>query len=256
MSDSEHSSAPSGAGKPRVLGRPEKQPLMKRFYKDVTVAAAGNAFRVLLDGRPLKTPGKLVLAVPNEPLAEAIAAEWRAQGAEINPMTMPLIRLINTALDAVSGREAEVAVDIVKYAGSDLICYRAESPAGLVAKQSAAWDPLIAWAASELGASFTLAKGILHVTQPAAALEAIRRVVTPCDALHLSALHVLTTLMGSCILALAVAKRHLDADAAWSAAHVDEDWQLSQWGEDTEAAQRRLQRRAELQAAVVLLELA
>jgi len=238
-----------------MLGRPEKKPLPKRFYAEAAVEAAGSGFRVVLDRRAIKTPGKLLLAVPTAALAEAIAGEWRAQAITIDPHTMPLTRLANTALDGVSGREAEVAEDIVSYAASDLLCYRAESPEGLVRRQSAAWDPVLAWASAALGADMRVAPGIMPVTQSPGALERIRSHVTPLDALRLTALHVMTTLMGSGLLALATAKGRLTAEQAWACAHVDEDWQISQWGTDGEAAARREHRWQEMQAAARFLKL-
>jgi len=237
----------------------DKPSLPRRFYKSVTVAPPSEGqpggFRVLLDSRPVRTPMKQVFEVATPELAEAIAAEWQAQGTHVDPRAMPLTRLVNSALDGVRGRENEVAQDIVKYAGSDLLCYRAESPAGLVDKQAHHWDPVLAWANEALAAPFVTAKGVVHVSQEPAALQRLADRLAKASALQLAALHVITTLTGSALLACAALDGRLDADALWAAAHVDEDWQISQWGEDQEAAERRRARRAEFDAAYRILSL-
>ena len=168
---------------------------------------------------------------------------------------MPLTRLANTALDGVRGREPEVRADVVKYAGSDLLCYRAERPEGLVARQREIWDPLLAWAQARLGAEFRIAQSLMPVAQPVESLERLGEALAPLDAFRLTALHVVTTLTGSALLALAVLERHLEVEAAWSAAHVDEDWQIAQWGADTEADARRAARWREMLSAARMLEL-
>lgn len=238
-------------------------PKPRRFYKHAEVAVlpqqeAGREaklFQVLLDGRPVKTPRKVVLAVPHRALAEAIAAEWNAQGEEIDPVTMPLTRFANSIIDGVIGREAEVRADIVKYAASDLLCYRAEGPVGLVQRQAAAWDPVIRWARRALEARLVLTAGVMPVAQPASALEGIAAALKPLDAYRLTSIHVMTTLTGSALLALAHCHGELSAAEAWEAAHVDEDWQIEQWGEDAEAAERRRRRWDEMEAASRLLGL-
>lgn len=233
-----------------------RQPLPRRFYTVASVDTVGDReHRLLLDGRPARTPRKALLALPGRPLAEALAAEWEAQTAHVDPAAMPLTRLANTALDGVTGREAEVRADIVKYGGSDLLCYRAEHPAGLVARQTALWDPVLAWAAGIAGAPFAVQRGIMPVAQAPSALAGLERSLAGLGAFGLTAVHAMTTLMGSALLALAVQRRHLQADSAWEAAHVDEDWQIAEWGEDEEAARRRAQRRLEMEAAARMLAL-
>lgn len=228
--------------------------LPNRVYTDVTVEPLDDGWTVLLDGRTIRTPAKAVFRVAAKPLAEAIAAEWEAQGKRVDPSTMPLSRLANTAIDRVAGREAAVAKEIAGYAGSDLLCYRADQPEGLVARQRSAWDPVLAWSRDAMGAEFVTVAGIVHRDQPAAALEIVHRELKDEDALSLSALHTITTLTGSAILALALARCALTSDEVWAAAHVDEDWQVSQWGEDAEAAARRAVRRKEFDAAALVLE--
>jgi len=233
-----------------------RRELPKRFYKHADYAHSGGGFTVRLDGKAARTPGRATLTVPDEPLAAAIVAEWNAQREEIAPATMPLTRIANAAIDGVSTRMAAVRSDIVAYAGSDLLCYRAASPAALVRRQDAAWTPLVAWAAEELGARLVVVEGITHVAQPPASLAAVERALTACDAFRLAALHTITTVTGSAIVALAVARGRLTAAEAWTAAGVDEDWQAEQWGEDAEAAARRAARRRELEAAAFILECA
>ncbi len=227
----------------------------KRFYKDVGTAPEGDGFAILLDGKPIRTPAKAKLSVPSQALAEAIAEEWRAQGERIDPATMRLTKLANSAIDGVRGRESAVLDDLIAFAGSDLLCYRAEGPEGLVAKQNEHWDPVLAWAKQELGAPLNLAQGIVHVAQPEGSLDRLRERLKRLDAFRLAALHVMTSLTGSALLPLTVASGRLTPDEAWAAAHVDEDWQISQWGQDAEAAARRARRRQEFDASCRLLEL-
>jgi len=244
------------ADKPaKTPGKEPLAPLPKRFYSDVTVAPAEGGFALLLDGKPVRTPRKLPLKVPTRALAEAIAAEWAAQKERVDPATMPLSKLAITAIDGVASHMPDVAAEIVKFAGSDLLCYRAEAPEPLKVLQAAAWDPMLRWAEAELGARFSTAKGVMPVTQRPEALERVAAAVAPFDAMALTSLHVLTALTGSAILALAHAAGRISAEEAWTAAHVDEDWQISQWGVDVEAAERRARRWAEMQAASRFLEL-
>jgi chaperone required for assembly of F1-ATPase len=230
-------------------------PRPKRFYRTVSVKGVPSAFRVLLDGKPMRTPARKELAVPARGLAEALAAEWEAQGEHIDPASMPLTRLVNSALDGVAGREAEVRAEIAKYAASDLVCYRAEGSAELVRRQTQAWDPVLAWVRAELDAHLVTGHGIVPVVQPQAAIAAIEGALGRLDPLALAAHHVMTTLTGSALLALAHAGGRLTAEEAWAAAHIDEDWQISRWGEDAEAQARRARRWAEMQAASRLLSL-
>jgi chaperone required for assembly of F1-ATPase len=230
------------------------KPLARRFYKEASAGAA-SPFQILLDGRAVKTPKKRGLAVPAKALADAIADEWQAQQEFIDPSRMPLTRFANTAIDAVGETLNAVAADIVAYAGSDLVCYRAEAPEELVVRQSRDWNPIVAWADTMLHAKFKVVPGVVHVRQSPEALDAVAKALIPHDAFRLTGLHVLTTLTGSALLALAVAGGSLSADAAWGAAYVDEDYQISVWGEDTEAAARRHGRRAEFDAACRWLKL-
>jgi chaperone required for assembly of F1-ATPase len=173
----------------------------------------------------------------------------------IDPALMPLTRLSNTIIDAVVGARAEVAADITKYLGSDLVCYRADQPAGLVARQSAHWDPVLAWARDALGARFVLTTGITHVAQPDAAIAAAARAI-PDDPWRLGAVSVVTTLTGSALLALALAAGVTTSEAVWTAAHVDEDWNIEFWGHDELALKRREYRATEMAAAATVLKLA
>lgn len=233
-----------------------KASLPKRFYAHATTRAeADHKVGLLLDGKPVRTPGKAPLIVPNKALAEEIAAEWEGQGERIDPETMPLTKLANSVIDGVEGREAAVIDDILGYAGSDLLCYRAERPEGLVAMQTEHWDPVLRWAKQDLGAPLKLSEGVMHVAQPQSSLDAIRARLTGFDAWRLAALHVLAGLSGSALLALAVALGRLSPEEAWQAAHVDEDWQISQWGEDAEAKDRRARRHRDFTAAAKMLSL-
>lgn len=233
-----------------------RPPLPKRFYQEATVAERDGAFALLLDGKPAHTPARQPLSVPSRALAEAVAQEWAGQGSEIDPRAMPLTRLVNSALDGVASRREEVRDDLVRYARSDLTCYRAEGPERLVAAQGAAWDPVLAWARDEIGARFVLGEGVMHVEQPDPAVQAVaRRLAGIASPFRLAALHAMTTLTGSVLIALAHAAGRLAAVEAWAAAHVDETFQEGVWGEDEEAMARRAAREAEFRAASRLFAL-
>lgn len=230
-------------------------PLPKRFYSDAAVGSRDGGWAILLDGRPVRTPAKKLLLVPVELLATTLAAEWQAQVTQIDPSTMPLTRLVNSALDGVTGREAEVAAEVVTYAGGDLLLYRADGPAALVAQQAAVWDPIIAWVEQWAGGRFILGEGIMPVTQPQGTLGKIAANIAGIAALPLAALNVMTTLTGSALLALAHAHGAVNLTEAWVAAHVDEDYQIAKWGTDTEAEVRRANRWRDMQAASRLWQL-
>lgn len=239
----------------RAAARTARPQLPKRFYASADVGKSEEGFRVLLDGKPVQTPGRRPLATPSAALSAAIAAEWAAQGERLDPETMPLTRLVNSTIDGVADRMAEVEADIVKYAGSDLVSYRAAEPAGLAAAQAAAWDPLMAFARERLDAPLAATEGVVFVAQPPEAARAVARAVRAyagADAgtpFRLAALHSMTTLTGSCLIALALALREIDLPAAWAAAHVDEDHQMRTWGADAEALARRARRFEEMRAA-------
>lgn len=247
------SSAEDSDGPMQRARRAMRPKLPLRFYERVSVDARAGGFVVLLDGRPVRTPGKRRLAVPTAALAELVAAEWRSQGERVDPATMPVTRIVNTGLDGVAGNETPVIDDIVRYAGSDLLCYRADQPPELVERQSAAWDPILARVEAWLGSEFRRGVGVIPFAQPEPALDAVRAAVVARPPLALAALHVLTTLAGSAVLALAHAGGRIDAETAWRAAHVDEDWQIAHWGEDRAATLRRANRKAEFMAACAVL---
>ena len=244
------------AADPVALARREQQkPLPRRFYQDARAQPAGDGFGLVLDGRLAKTPAKHDLIVPTQALADAIAGEWQAQQESIDFAAMPLTRLAFTAVDGVAGQIPAVIDDIAKYAETDLVCYRAEAPASLVEAQAAAWDPVLDFAATQLGARFFCVEGVSFVAQPAAARAAVRdHIVEIGDSrvapFALASLATMTALTGSVLIALALTQGQLSLDAAWGAAHVDEDHQIRQWGEDREAMVRRDRRFADMAAAV------
>jgi chaperone required for assembly of F1-ATPase len=234
--------------------RSMRAPWRQRFYKKAGVGQGEGGFQILLDGKPVRTPARRTLAAPTQPLAEAIAAEWEAQTEAIDASKMPLTRLANAIIDGVADAPREVAGEIEKYLGSDLLFYRAGEPQGLVERQARYWDPVLAWAREALGARFVLAEGVVFVAQPEEALAAARSAV-PGDPWRLGASHVITTLTGSALLALALAAGKLSLEEAWEAAQVDEDWQMQQWGRDESALERRARRFADMQAAAAALAL-
>lgn len=231
-----------------------KPQLPKRFYADVAVAAGEGGFQLLLDGRPARTKRKLPLALETMAAMQLVAAEWAAQDATINPATMPATRIAHSAIDHVAEARASVIEDVLAYAGTDLVCYRAGEPEALVALQARHWDPVLAHAQARYGARFMLSQGITHVAQDAAALAALRPgVERHHTATALAALHVLTTISGSALIALAVADGTLTAEAGFDAGEVDADYEVAVWGEDEEATARRALRLADFRAAAALL---
>ncbi|MGI3901159.1 MAG: ATP12 family chaperone protein [Janthinobacterium lividum] len=241
--------------RPMIPGRQAPPPKPKRFYASATAEPRDGGHALLLDGRAAKTPAKRTLALPSKAAGEAVAAEWNAQVAVIDPALMPLTRIANTAIDGVGEQMSAVAAEVKTYLGSDLLLYRAGTPASLFEAEAAAWDPVLAWVREAFGVRFILAEGITFVTQPDTTIAALGEVV---DAVvgegaaapfRLAALHVMTTLTGSALLALAVLHGRLTPEEAWAAALVDELFQESQWGSDDEALERRERRWADMRAA-------
>lgn len=227
-----------------------KKPLPKRFYDAVTVEAEEGGFGIRLDGRTLKTPAKNALTLPTRALAEIIGREWQAQKDVIDPNTMPVTKLVNTAIDGIAPDTKAVAEDIVRYAGNDMLCYRASEPVALVERQTEQWDPILDWAGETLGARLIRAEGVMYQAQPDAALEAVSAAVDRfSDPIALAALHTITTISGSAILTLAYALGRIDLQTLWVLAHIEEDWTVEQWGEDEEAVMRRAKRFEEVSAA-------
>ena len=230
-----------------------RAPLRKRFYTNVGVAEADGGFAVTLDGKPIRTPSGRQVVIPARELADAVASEWADQKETLDPVSMPLTRLANSVVEGVIDRVALVSDDLAKYFQSDLLFYRAGHPEALVTREAEHWDPVLFWAADTLGAHFILSEGIMHVRQPDQAIEAACAAL-PADPWSIAALHVITTLTGSALLALAVLHGVRDADQVWAAAHVDEDWNADQWGVDEEAAGRRPARLKDFNAAVAVLQ--
>ena len=225
----------------------------KRFYKECAVGESDDGFTVTLDGKPIKTPSGRVVVVPVRSLAATIAAEWNAQSEIIDPLTMPATRFANSVVQGVIDNAAAVTDDVAKYFGSDLLFYRAGHPEALVAREARHWDPILFWAAETLGAHFMLAQGVMHVRQPEQAIAAARGGL-PDDPWAIAAMHVITTVTGSALLALALFHRVIDPDQAWAAAHVDEDWNAEKWGVDEEAATRKAAKLIDFNAAAGVLE--
>jgi chaperone required for assembly of F1-ATPase len=231
---------------------PTRTAMPRRFYTEVDVAQGSDGFEVRLDGRPVRTPSHHLLVAPVRHLAEAIASEWAAQGEYLDRSTMPLTQLAYTVLDKVRTKPEPLAAEVARYLASDLVCYRAQSPAGLARRQAEHWNAVIDWAARELGARFAVAEGVTFLEQPPAALERARAAI-PTDPWLLGAVHRVTTLTGSALLALALLRGFLDPEAVWGAAHVDEDWNMEIWGQDAVALKRRAFQRAELAAAYTVI---
>lgn len=222
---------------------------MKRFYKDAAVVLGEDSWSIALDGRPIRTPARALLTLPTQRLAEAVADEWRAQGEDVNPASMPMTGLANAAIDHVATNHADFAAGVARYAQSDLLCYRADGPEALVARQAAAWDPLLDWARARYDVAFAVTRGIIPVPQPDETLARLGAAVAALDPFTLTGLSTLVTLSGSLVCGLAVVEGGHDLDAVWQAAEIDEAWQVEQWGEDAEAAARSARRSAEFALA-------
>lgn len=230
---------------------------IRRFYKDVAVDEADGGHALLLDGRRARTPGRRPLAAKSRAVMEKAAEEWARQGETLAPADMPVTRLLNAAIDGVASAMDETRAEIARYAGSDLLCYRAEGPETLTERQRLAFDPTLDWAGRRLGQRFAVAAGIKHLPQPAELLAAFRAELEAFDdPVALAGLSSATTLTGSAVLALAVARGRLTPEEAWRIAHVDEDFEIERWGEDAEATARRARRWREMQAAGAALEAA
>jgi chaperone required for assembly of F1-ATPase len=252
---------PAEAADPIAMARRDlNKALPRRFYKEVTVQQRDGTFVLFLDGRAAKSPGRNHLALPCLAAARALAEEWSAQGETIDPAAMPLTRIVNSAIDGVAYRRDAAVDEIAWYAGADLVCYRATGPSMLTEAQAAAWDSVLSFARENLGAHFICAEGVVFVEQPeparVAVKEAIKRIANSGQAapFALAALHVMTTLTGSVLLALAVAHGRLTPTEAWIAAHVDEDFEMRAWGEDAEALRRRARQWREMEAAARLFQ--
>ena len=227
----------------------------KRFWKEATVGEVSGSLTVLLDGRPIRTPSKALLALPSTALALAVAGEWAAQEETVRPETMPMTRFANTALDRVAPEFEAVAGIVAAFGETDLLCYRADGPAELVRRQAEAWDPLLDWAAGKYGVRLIATSGVLPVEQPASTVERLAAEVSSLSHWELTALHELVSLTGSLILGFAVAEKARPAASVWGLSRIDEDWQVEQWGEDAEAIAASERRRVEFLDAVRFLDL-
>ncbi|HEX5794886.1 MAG TPA: ATP12 family protein [Geminicoccaceae bacterium] len=227
---------------------------MKRFYETVEVAPADDGHRVLLDGRPLRTPAKRLLAVPAAGLAEALAGEWRAQGELVQPQAMPLTRLASTAQDRMPALRAAAIEEVVGYAGTDLLCYRAAAPLDLVERQSRVWQPLLEWAASAYGVRLTVTTSLLPASQPEAAVRGLRAAVETLGDWPLVGLHAATTALGSLVLGLALARGRIDAEEALAASLLEELFEIERWGQDAETERRHAGLRRDVEASALFLD--
>ncbi|MEO1207255.1 MAG: ATP12 family protein [Pseudomonadota bacterium] len=248
---------------PRITSAQDAPTRLKRFYKNVAVDLLEkpsaqdktNQHAVLLDGRPIKTPARNTLALPTLPLAEAIAEEWDAQSEFVDPKSMPMTKLANTIIDGILTDPEPTRVDILAFAGQDLICYRAGEPVELVAEQANCWERFTRWAKEKFGDEMRLNAGIMPVEQSEAFQAGARAFIAKLEPWSLAPVHVMTTLTGSAVMALALSDGAVSADEVWTAAHVDEDWQRERWGQDAEAAARRKFRYDEMMAASRFLAL-
>ena len=227
-----------------------------RFFETAEVREAGDAWQVTLDGKPIRTPSRALVALPSRALAEAVAEEWNAQGEHLDIRSMPANRFANAALDTVGEHREALEDTVAGYGETDLLCYRAGHPAGLVRRQVEGWDPLLDWSREALGAPLVVVEGVMAAEQPAASLARLREAVAEQDGFGLVALHELVTLSGSLLLGLAVDRGRLLPEDAWALSRIDETWQIEQWGEDAEAAQAAERKRADFLLAARIMGLA
>lgn len=228
---------------------------MKRFYAAAAAVPEGGGWRIELDGRPVRTPKRALLTLPTAALAAAVAAEWDAQGDTVAPATMPMTGLANAAIDIVLPDPQAFAAGLAAYAESDLVCYRADAPADLAARQAAAWDPFVAFARTRYDAALRVTDGIAHIAQDAAAVERLAAAIRGLDAYRLAAMQPLVTIAGSLVVALALAEGAVDAETAFAAGYLDELYQAEKWGDDAEALAARAARRQAFDAAARFLSL-
>ena len=228
---------------------------MRRFWKAVALEPEADAWTVRLDDRPLRTPARAALLLPTRALGEAVAEEWRSAGATVDPRSMPMTGLANSAIDRIAPDKSAFASGLARYADADLACYRSEWPPELVERQADVWDPLLAWARRRFDVDFVTTSGLLHVPQPTATVDRLAHEVTVVDAFRLAGLSPLVTIGGSLIAALAVLQKSMTPEEAWQAVSIDERWQLDRWGSDAEALTALENRRADFMAAASFLEL-
>jgi chaperone required for assembly of F1-ATPase len=228
---------------------------MKRFYQNAEPVQRAGGHGVALDGKPIKTPGKRDLIVPNGALAGAIAEEWNAQPTEVRAGTMPLTRLATTTVDRVAPQRDAIIEQTANYASTDLVCYRATRPPALAARQQAVWQPLVDWAVLRYDAPLLVTSGVIPRSQPAASLRALAAAVAEQQDFALTALHVATAACGSLIIALALLEGRIDAQQAFTASQLDESFQIEGWGEDSEQTERRHALAADIEAAAKFITL-
>lgn len=242
----------------RIQGkiREEIKPVkIRKFYKKATVVGKQAPYNVALDGRKMKTPLKSVLEIPTKALAKAIAREWNEQGEFIEIAQMHLTKYANIAIDQVGPRKEETIDEITAYASSDLVCYRADTPQGLVERQSLSWDAVLKWAENSHNLNFICVAGIVYASQPVTSLALFHKLLSKRDDHALTVIYNITTLTGSALLALSVVEGGISSDECWSAAHIDEDWNIEQWGTDEDASARREKRRAEFDGLLTFYNL-
>jgi chaperone required for assembly of F1-ATPase len=227
----------------------------KRFWTDVAVIESGGGYAVALDGKPIKTPAKQDFIAPTRALAEAIVAEWAEQGERMNPKAMPQTRYVNSVIDGIKPQRAAIVEAVAAYGASDLLCYRAEHPDALIARQAERWDPLLSWATRTYDAPLVLAAGVMPVTQPQPSLDRLSRAVEAHHDFALAGLHDLVSISGSLILGLSVSAGRLSPDEALSLSRLDEHWQIEQWGDDEEAAETAAKKAVDFAEAARLISL-
>ena len=231
-----------------------KRELPKRFYKEAFVKEVGGEFLVVLDGKTVKTPARHKLVLPDRALAEMVAHEFSSQRQTIDPAKMPVTRLVNSILDGVVDNMDVVRQDILEFVGNDMLFYRADSPKELVERQHRYWDPILEWIRKDYGARFMLTEGVMFVKQPDDSISTIGEALEAIESPYvLAALHSITTLCGSALIALAVWKGKISLPEAWKLAHLDEDWTIEHWGEDAEAKEKRAYHQAEYEAAAATI---
>lgn len=223
---------------------------LRRFYKEAKIRnLPEGGFAIHLDSRSLETPAGRPLVVPTRPLGEAIAEEWNALGERIDPKLLPLTALANTAIDITGPRRADILAALLGFVETDMLCYRAETPAELVCRQRQMWDPPLAALAERTGARLAVHAGLLPQPQPVEVRERMAATLEALDDWHLAAVQAVAGATHSLALALSHALGGISCEALIAAAHLDETFQNECWGFDAEAHHRRAAIEAELRAA-------
>ena len=233
----------------------EKKYIARRFYQEVNVIKLERGFAVELDGRLVKTPLGQPQILTSKDLAIAIAHEWASQEKIIVPETMPLTGYANSSIDRIEKNRESILKEILNFAETDLLCYRANEPIDLVSRQNSHWQPLLDWAADTMKIKLKVTTGILHIKQPLRAIDTLAKLLRGKNDMELAGIISLTTACGQIILALALAKGRIDIKEALVCTQLEQIYQNERWGVDEETRIRQVSLETEIATATKFLSL-